>query len=174
MKGIAGKTGITIGLDVSDRFTEAYAIDANGEFVASWRIPTKAAAFREQLSRDPGARVVLEVGCHSPWISRQLRGDGFEVVVANPRRVRLIAESDSKCDRLDAEHLARLGQIDPGLLAPIVHRSEQAQRDRMLLLAREGLVRTRTVLTKQGRCSAKSSRTRFPSTSPPSHTQLFT
>jgi len=165
MKGIAGKTGITIGLDVSDRFTEAYAIDANGEFVASWRIPTKAAAFREQLSRYPGARVVLEVGCHSPWISRQLRGDGFEVVVANPRRVRLIAESDSKCDRLDAEHLARLGRIDPGLLAPIVHRSEQAQRDRMLLLAREGLVRSRTVLINQARGFAKSLGTRLPSSS---------
>jgi len=165
MKGIAGKAGITIGLDVSDRFTEAYAIDANGEFVASWRIPTKAAAFREQLSRYPGARVVLEVGCHSPWISRQLRGDGFEVVVANPRRVRLIAESDSKCDRLDAEHLARLGRIDPGLLAPIVHRSEQAQRDRMLLLAREGLVRSRTVLINQARGFAKSLGTRLPSSS---------
>ena len=73
-KGITGTTGIPIGLDVSDRFTEAYAIDANGEFVASWRMATKAVALREQLSRYPGARVALEVGCHSPWISRQLRG----------------------------------------------------------------------------------------------------
>ena len=164
-KGITRKTGITIGLDVGDRFTEAYAIDANGEFVASWRMPTKAAVLREQLSRYPGARVVLEVGCHSPWISRQLRGDGFEVVVANPRRVRLIAESDSKCDRLDAEHLARLGRIDPGLLAPIVHRGEQAQRDRMLLLARDGLVRSRTVLINQARGFAKSLGARLPSSS---------
>jgi transposase len=58
--------------------------------------------------------VVLEVGCHSPWISRQLQGDGYEVIVANPRRVGLIAESDNKSDRFDAEQLARLGRIDPG------------------------------------------------------------
>lgn len=162
-KGITGTTGITIGLDVSDRFTEAYAIDANGEFVASWRMPTKAAALREQLSRYPGARVVLEVGCHSPWISRQLKEDGFEVIVANPRRVRLIAESDAKSDRMDAEQLARLGRIDPGLLSPIVHRGEQAQRDRVLLLARDGLVRSRTLLINQARGFAKSLGARLPS-----------
>jgi len=163
MEGITGTTAITIGLDVSDRFTEAYAIDANGEFVASWRMPTKAAALREQLSRYPGARVVLEVGCHSPWISRQLKEDGFEVIVANPRRVRLIAESDAKSDRMDAEQLARLGRIDPGLLSPIVHRGEQAQRDRVLLLARDGLVRSRTLLINQARGFAKSLGARLPS-----------
>jgi transposase len=164
-KGITGTAEITIGLDVSDRFTEAYAIDANGQFVASWRVPTKAAALREHLSRYPGTRVVLEVGCHSPWMSRQLRADGREVIVANPRRVRLIAESDSKCDRLDAEQLARLGRIDPELLFPIVHRGEQAQRDRMLLLARDGLVRSRTLLINQARGFAKSLGSRLPSSS---------
>jgi transposase len=108
-------------------------------------------ALRKGLSRYPGARVVLEVGCHSPWISRQLKEDGFEGIVANPRRVRLIAEGDSKSDRLDAEQLARLGRVDPGLLSPIVHRGERAQRDRVLLLARDGLVRSRTQLINQVR-----------------------
>ena len=37
-----------------------------------------------------GARVVLEVGTHSPWVSRQLTQQGYEVVVANPGRVRRI------------------------------------------------------------------------------------
>jgi len=36
--------------------------------------------------------------------------------------VRLIAENDSKTDEVDAELLARLGRVDPGLLKPIVHR----------------------------------------------------
>jgi len=157
--------GITIGLDVSDRFTEAYAIDAQGEWVESWRMPTKQEALRSGLSRYPGARVVLEVGCHSPWISRQLKEDGFEVLVANPRRVRLIAESDKKSDRFDAEQLARLGRLDPGLLSPIVHRGEQTQRDRVLLLARDGLVRARTQLINQVRGFAKSLGTRLPSSS---------
>jgi transposase len=157
--------GITIGLDVSDRFTEAYAIDADGEWVESWRMPTKQAALCEGLSRHPGVRVVLEVGCHSPWISRQLKQEGFEVIVANPRRVRLIAESDKKSDRFDAEQLARLGRMDPALLSPIVHRGERAQRDRVLLLARDGLVRSRTLLINQVRGFAKSLGSRLPSSS---------
>ena len=60
-KGITGELGITIGMDVSDRFTEAYALDEHGEWVESWRMPTKQGALREGLSRYPGARVVLEV-----------------------------------------------------------------------------------------------------------------
>lgn len=164
-KGITRDTGITIGLDVSDRFTEAYAIDDCGAWVESWRIPTKQDALRGGLARYLGARVVLEVGCHSPWISRQLKAEGFEVIVANPRRVRLIAESDKKSDRFDAEQLARLGRLDPGLLSPIVHRGERAQRDRVLLLARDGLVRARTLLINQVRGFAKSLGTRLASSS---------
>ncbi len=164
-KGNSEATGITIGLDISDRFTEAYAIDEHGEWVESWRMPTKPEALRRGLSRYPGARVVLEVGCHSPWISRQLEAEGFEVIVANPRRVRLIAESDKKSDCFDAEQLARLGRMDPGLLSPIVHRGERAQRDRVLVLARDGLVRARTQLINQVRGFAKSLGSRLPSSS---------
>jgi transposase len=109
--------------------------------------------------------VVLEVGCHSPWISRPLKQEGYEVIVANPRRVRLIAESDKKSDRFDAEQLARLGRMDPELLSPIVHRGERAQRDRVLLLARDGLVRSRTLLINQVRGFAKSLGSRVPSSS---------
>ena len=156
---------ITIGLDVSDRFTEAYAIDEGGAWLESWRIPTKQAALRAGLARYAGARVVLEVGCHSPWISRQLKAEGFEVIVANPRRVRLIAESDKKSDRFDAEQLARVGRVDPELLWPIAHRGERAQRDRVLLLARDGLVRARTLLINQVRGFAKSLGARLASSS---------
>ena len=41
-EGITTSHGITIGLDVSDRFTEACAIDGEGAWVESWRIPTCA------------------------------------------------------------------------------------------------------------------------------------
>lgn len=164
-EGITGRTGITIGMDVSDRFTEACGIDDRGAWVESWRMPTKQGALRNGLARYPGVRVVLEVGCHSPWISRQLKAEGFDVIVANPRRVRLIAESDKKSDRFDAEQLARLGRVDPGLLSPIVHRGERAQRDRVLLLARDGLVRARTQLINQVRGFAKSLGSRLPSSS---------
>jgi len=111
------------------------------------------------------SRVVLEVGTHSPWMSRVIEGAGHELIIANPRRVRLIAENDSKTDEVDAELLARLARVDPELLKPIVHRGEQAQRDRVLLLARDGLVRSRTQLINQVRGFAKSLGHRMPSSS---------
>jgi transposase len=98
-------------------------------------------------------------------MSRRLIEESFEVIVANPRRVRLIAEADTKNDRSDAEQLARLGRVDPDLLSPITHRGEQAQRDRILLLARDGMVRARTQLINQVRGFAKSLGTRLPSSS---------
>jgi SAM-dependent methyltransferase len=57
------------------------------------------------------------------------------VVVANPRRVRLIAEAERKSDRIDAETLARLGRADSKLLRPVEHRGEAAQQHLALLTA---------------------------------------
>ena len=48
-------------------------------------------------------RVALEIGTHSPWISRLLSELGHEVIVANARKVRLIGASRKKDDRLDAQ-----------------------------------------------------------------------
>jgi transposase len=43
------------------------------------------------------------VGSHSRWVSRQLRSEGHEVVVADARKLRLIYENPRKSDRVDAE-----------------------------------------------------------------------
>jgi transposase len=98
----------------------------------------------------------LEIGTHSPWISRLLSALVHEVIVANARKVRLIGESRKKDDRLDAQTLARLARIDPQLLYPVKHRSAQAQADLTLIRARAGLVRARTALVNTARNLAKS------------------
>ena len=154
--------GVTIGVDLGDRRSEVCVLDASGE--VQWRIhaATSERSLVEALRKYPHARVVLEVGTHSPWVSRLLTGLGYEVIVANPWRVRRIAEREDKSDRIDAELLARLGRADPKLLRPIEHRGEQAQRDRALLRARDGLVRTRSSLVVQARCIAKSLGMRLP------------
>ena len=69
----------------------------------------------------------MEVGTHSPWVSRLLKYRGFRVIVANPRQVRLISESQHKTDHFDARMLPRLGRADLKLLSPVEHRGEQAQ-----------------------------------------------
>ena len=50
-------------------------------------------------------------------MSRLLEGEcAQEVLVANPRKTRLIYGSKRKTDKLDAENLARLARLDPKLL----------------------------------------------------------
>ena len=159
---------VTIGLDVSDRHCRACVLDARGRVEREDRMRTAPEAVAEWFEGYVRARVVLEVGPHSPWLSRLLAAQGHEVVVANPRRVRLIAEAERKSDRIDAETLARLGRADPKLLRPIQHRGENAQKDLALLRVRDALVRSRTKLIQCARGVAKSFGTRLPASSAPS------
>lgn len=158
---------ITIGLDVGDRFSHYCELDAAGEVVAEGRVLTKPEALRRQFAGVPRARVVLEVGTHSPWISRLLEELGHEVIVANARRVRMIYANDSKSDKVDAEMLARVGRMDVRLLYPIRHRGPDAQQDLALLRARECLVRSRTQLINHVRGATKAVGGRLPRSSTP-------
>jgi transposase len=103
------------------------------------------------------------VGTHSPWLSRWLTGLGFEVIVANARQVQLISASSRKNDRMDALLLARLARVDPQLLRPIRHRSEQAQADLMTIRIRAALVEARSSLVNAARGFAKAQGDRLPS-----------
>ena len=154
---------LTIGLDVGDRYTHVHALGAGGEVVRERRVRTTAAALSTALTGLPPARVVLEAGPRSPWLSRVVAELGHDVVIANPRQVALIARSQRKTDRLDAAWLARLGRFDPQLLAPIRHRSEQSQHDLAVVRARDALVRTRTLLINHVRGAVKACGAALPS-----------
>jgi transposase len=95
-------------------------------------------------------------------VSRLLQKLGHEVVVANPRQVKLITESSRKDDRLDAQTLARLARIDPQLLRPIRHRSDKAQGALMIIRVRAALIAARTSLVNTARGLAKSMGERLP------------
>ena len=131
-------------------------LDESGQIQREQRVRTKATALREVFGEMAPSRIALEIGTHSPWISRLLSEMGHEVMVANARKVRLIGESRKKDDRLDAQTLARLARIDPQLLYPVKHRSAQAQADLMMIRARAGLVRARTGLVNTARGLTKS------------------
>jgi transposase len=147
---------LTIGLDLGDRNSWYCVLDEAGQIQLEQRVRMNAKALQEVFGAMPRSRVALEIGTHSPWISRLLSELGHEVIVANARKVRLIGESRKKDDRLDAQTLARLARIDPQLLYPVKHRSAQAQADLMMIRARAGLVRARTGLVNTARGLAKS------------------
>lgn len=153
---------LTVGVDLGDRSSHCCVLDAEGTVMEEATVPTNQRAFRRWFSAKEPARVILEAGTHSHWVSR-LAGDlGHEVIVANPRMLRFIYGSDSKNDRADAAYLARVGRLDPSLLRPIVHRSEAHQADRALLRSREALVRSRAHLITHVRAMVKVFGARLP------------
>lgn len=156
----------TIGLDLSDRESHFHVMRGDGLTLETGKVATERGDLTELFGRWKGCRLVLEAGGHSPWISRLGKACGLEVVVANPRRVELISKSDKKSDRTDAETLARLGKSDVELLAPITHRSKEAQEHLAVQRGRVMAVSTRTMLINNVRGVLKSHGHRGPSCAP--------
>jgi transposase len=148
-------SGVTVGMDLADRYSQVCVLDLKGEVSEEGRVRTTQDALRSRFGALAPCRVVIEVGTHSPWVSRLLTELGHDCVVANPRRVRLIADSQKKNDRIDAETLARLGRADPALLSPVQHRSEGVQADLTLVHSRRALVEVRTKLINRTRALVK-------------------
>jgi transposase len=161
-KSSDGTSAWIAGLDVSDRQTAVCVLDADGMIRERTRLATTPAAVQRWLEQRPPMRVVLEVGTHSPWLSRVIQAAGHEAIVANARKLRFIYQNESKTDRVDAEALARVGRLDLQLLAPIRHRSASAQAALAQLRARDALVQARTQLINHVRGAVKSTGARLP------------
>ena len=146
---------LTMGIDLGDKWSHLCVLDDGGTVVEEGRIPTTPGAFRRRFAGLPPARIALEVGTHSPWTSTLLADLGHEVLVANPRKLRMIFRSDSKNDRCDAEQLARVARMDPRLLSPIEHRGRKASIDLAVLRSRDSLVAARTQLINHVRGTLK-------------------
>src|SRR5881392_3565710 len=125
-----------IGLDLGDRWHRFCVLGESGQVVKEGSVANNRVALSELSSRYPGALVVMEAGCHSPWVSRHLEQAGCEVIVSNPRKTRAIYQHERKSDRRDALMLARIARMEPALLYPVRHGSEEAQQD--LLRERSG------------------------------------
>jgi transposase len=156
---------VTIGVDLGDRHSRYCVVDEAARVVEEGRVRTTPEGMRRRFREQPSARVVMEVGTHSPWASRLLQELGHEVVVANPRRLKFIHGETNKSDRADAEQLARVGRMDPTLLRPIQHRGAQAQGDLAVVRSRDALVRARAQLVTHARGSVKAVGARLPACS---------
>src|SRR6516225_12305978 len=153
---------VTIGIDLGDRNSRYCVLSEAGEILREGQVATTKAGMTETFGSLGRARIAMEVGTHSPWVSRLLRSFGHEVIVANPRQVKLITESSRKDDRLDAQTLARLARIDPQLLRPIQHRTEKAQMALTVIRVRAALIAVRTSMVNTARGLAKALGERLP------------
>jgi transposase len=154
---------MTAGLDLGDKYSYLCLIDqANGQVVEEGRLRTTPEALRRRFACEQSLRIAIEAGTHSPWVSRLLEECGHEVLVANARKLRLIYANKRKTDEIDAENLARLARLDPKLLYPLKHRSEDSQAHMALIRSREALVSSRTQLVNHVRGAVKSFGHRLP------------
>lgn len=148
-----------IGVDLGTRSSAIAMLTESGEVEAEASVRTTRSAIRRFFSGQEASCVVMEATGVSPWVSRELADLGHEVIVLNPRRARVIADSTLKTDRLDAEVLARLGRLarqDSKLLNRVKHRREDTQKLRAVFRMRSQLVESRTSQVNCARGLARS------------------
>lgn len=132
----------SIALDVHRDFCEV-AVKEGGQVRLAGRVKTS----REELERlaqnlGPEDRVVLEASGPALAVRRVLEPHVAEVVVANPRKLRAIAESKVKTDQVDARTLCEL--LDAGFVPAVWSPDEWTRALRRRLQRRSKLVRQRT------------------------------
>lgn len=135
------------GIDIAMKSSYIYITDSGGRKKTSGEIPTKAGVFRQRLRPylRGGLAVAVEAGNQTAWIYDLLIDIGAEVTVVNPAKVKLIAESRRKTDKVDAKILCELLRLN-GLPHPVHVPDKQTRSLRGLLVARRQLVSARTKL----------------------------
>ena len=97
---------LTVGVDLGDRWSNFCILGLQGEMLSEGKLQTREAEVAEFFQALPPARVVMEVGTHSPWMQEIIAGEGHEVLVANPRLMEGSKRRKRKNDRIDANELA--------------------------------------------------------------------
>src|SRR6266852_2281055 len=62
--------GQVIGLDLSDKQGTFVELDAEGRLVREGKVALTEAGLRTRFGEGAPCRIALEVGTHSPWVSR--------------------------------------------------------------------------------------------------------
>jgi hypothetical protein len=90
------RVATTIGIDLGDVWSHYCTLNEDGEVIDRGRFRTMPKAIEKWLTDVPHARIAMEAGTHSIWISEQLQELGHEVIVANVRELRAISHRDRK------------------------------------------------------------------------------
>jgi len=137
-----------VGIDVHKNFCEAASIDEDGRLIKRWRFKNQNEAIEEFLPNLPeGTKIAMESCSYFYPLYNQLERGGFQVCVAHPLKVKLIAESRNKNDRVDANILAqllRMNYLPTSYIPP-----EPTRQVRDLLRYRAALARQRTQTTNR-------------------------
>jgi transposase len=135
------------GIDIASKSSYLFVTTKAGRKLMSGEVETTREGFESRLRRyiRDGLAIAIEAGNQTAWIYEVLVGMGAKVTVVNPAKVRMIAESVCKTDKIDAKTLALLLRLN-ALPHPVHMPGEQARALRGLLVARRQLIGARTKL----------------------------
>ena len=141
-----------VGLDVSLKEVSICVIDADGGVISEGKVATEPALILSWIEDrvDAVERIVHESGPLSIWLTRELASRGAPVVCIDARAAhKALSARMNKSDRADAEALAQLART--GWYREVHIKSEASDRLRLLLGARERLIRIRRDIEAQTR-----------------------
>src|SRR5260370_15682284 len=87
---------LPIGIDLGDVWSHYCTLNEDGEVVDRGRFRTTPKAIQRWFTEVPHARVAMEAGVHSIWISEQLQELGHDVIVAHVLELRAVSHSHRK------------------------------------------------------------------------------
>lgn len=134
------------GIDLAGVSSYVYVTDEKGRKLTAGALDTTKEAFERRLKpfvKQGGLSVAIEAGNQTAWVHEALVAMGAKVTVVNPTKVKLIAESRRKTDKIDARILCELLRLD-GLPHPVHMPGRDTRALRGLLVARRQLVASRT------------------------------
>ncbi len=133
-----------VGFDVSKEETAFCVKNAAGMILARGKVATDPRTLFEALKEHClcPERIVLETGTLSGWLARELGKLGIAVDVIDARPAHAVMRlQHNKTDANDAELLAEIART--GFCRSVAVKSETAQQGRILLKARQHLMRQR-------------------------------
>lgn len=152
------------GLDIAGLSSYLFVTDAQGNKVTAGPVATTRAALeaRFQPYVRAGLAIAIEAGNQTAWIYEVLLALGAQVTVVNPNKVKLIAQSRRKTDKVDAKILCELLRLE-GLPEPVHMPGKETRALRGLLVARRQLLAARTKLCNVVRGLLRQEGLRLPS-----------
>lgn len=103
-------------IDLAGVSSYAYVTDEKGRKLWAGPLKTEKSGFErvvKKFSRG-GLSVAIEAGNQTAWVYEELVKLGANVTVVHPTKVKLIAESRRKTDKIDAKILRELLRLDAG------------------------------------------------------------
>lgn len=135
-----------IGADLHKQSITLHVVDQGRRKVASKRFDCAApAAMAQWLEPFRPFSLVVEATASYEWFVQLVESLAERVVLAHPGKLRIIAESTRKSDKLDAKVLAEFLAMD---MIPEAHRPTPRQREHRRLVRHRYYLRKRTTSVK--------------------------